>query len=241
MKKFAIAAAAASIIAVPAVAIAGPTAITLKTSTSATKSGTKAKPAAQTLTVTIGATPPGNYAAARAIVSLDKNFKFNNAKFPTCTEAKVKAGGSECKAGSKVGAGSAQAIVSSKPDGSPLGTTIASNLTLTAFNGPNNKFYILTQATNPLKIQEVIVGTLKNATGKYAKKLDADIPAELETVSGFRPTLTKFSLKVGKTFNKVPYIATTGCSAGDWAFKAQIFYTDNTQKTAVSGTNCKSG
>jgi hypothetical protein len=241
LKKYAVAALAASLVVGPAVAIAGPTELTLKTRTKATKAGTKAKPAAQVLTTTILASPAGNYAAASAVVSLDKNFKFNTSKFRSCSEADVKAGGSDCPIGSKVGTGTAQAVVTRRPDGSDLGTTIASNLTLNAWNGGNNRLYILVQATNPLKIQEVIVGRLQNATGKFGKKLNAEIPPELETVSGFRPTLTKFTLKVGATYKGVPYIQTTGCNGGKWNFASTVNYTDGDSKSATSRTNCTAG
>ena len=235
MKKLALAASAAALVAAPAVAIAGPTAFSLKTSTQFTKSGTTAKPAPQVLTTTITASPAGDYAAARAVVSLDKNFKFNTSKFPACSLAKVKAGtSSTCPAGAKVGTGTATAVVAAA-------NNVASNLTVTAFNGGNNKLYMRVQTQNPIPVDDVMVGTLKSATGKYGKKLDVEIPPGLESVSGFRPTLTKFRVKIGATRNKVPYIATTGCSAGDWSFKAQVFYTDGTNASGVSGSNCTKG
>lgn len=241
MKKLVIAVTAASLTLGPAIAIAGPTELTLKTRTKATKSGSKAKPAAQTLTTTILATPPGNYAAASAVVFLDKNFKFNTSKFRSCSEAKVKAGGTNCPIGSKVGTGTAEAVVSTRSDGSSLGTTIASNLKLNAWNGGNGKLFILAQAENPIRIKEVIVGRLQNASGKFGKKLNAEIPPELETVSGFRPTLTKFVLKVGATYKGVPYIQTTGCNGGKWNFASTVNYTDDTRKSATSRTNCTAG
>lgn len=232
MKRIALAATAAALVVTPAVALAGPTAFTLKTSTLSTKAGTTAKPRPQTLTVTITASPAGDYAAASANVWLDKNYKFNTTKFPTCSLAKVRAG--TCPSGAKVGAGTATAVVAAA-------NNVASNLTVTAYNGANNKLYMRVQTQNPIPIDDVMVGKLVKASGKYGRRLAVEIPEGLETVSGFRPTLTKFRVKIGATRNKVPYIATTGCSAGDWSFKAQVFYTDGTNQSGVASSNCTKG
>lgn len=233
MKKFALAAATA-VLATTAVApaVAGPTEFRLKSTVASSKAGTKTGPKPVTLTTLITSGPPGEYAAASALVSLDKHFKFNTTKFATCTETQVFDG--KCGAKAKVGSGTATAVVAAA-------NNVASNLTVTAFNGKNNTLYILLDTKNPIPVRGVMVGKLKNATGKFGKKLDVTIPQSLQSVSGFTPTLTSFRLKIGAVSKGVPYIQSTGCSAGKWNFAAVVNYNDGTKGEGTSSAKCKAG
>lgn len=234
MKKFllAVAGAAAVTATVVPAAQAGPATAGLKVTTTSTKAGTKAKPRAQGVKFTLTASPAGEYAAKRAIVSLDKNYKFNTTKFGKCAEAVVQEDPGSCPAASKVGSGKATAVVAKL-------NNLTSTLKVTAFNGGKDKLFLRVETKEPIEIAAVLVGKLKPATGKFGRKLDVTIPESLQNIGGAIPTLTEFITKIQKTNKGVPYIATTGCSGGKWNFRAQVFYTDNTDTTADTKVNCK--
>lgn len=233
MKKFAVAASAAMLVAAAATpAVAGPTEFSLKNTVASSKAGTKTGPKPVVLTTQIKSGPAGEYAAASAIVWLDKHFKFNTTKFATCTEAQVM--DDACGAKAKVGSGTATAVVAAA-------NNVASNLKVTAFNGKNNTLYILLDTKNPIPVRGVMVGKLQNASGKFAKKLSVTIPDSLQKVSGFTPTLTDFKLKIGAVSKGVPYIQSTGCSAGKWNFAAVVNYNDGTKGEGTSSAKCKAG
>lgn len=235
MRKLAFAAVAASVaavgIAVPASAINGEQGLAVQVSPS--KHGTAKKPAAVKLKVTTTTKPAANdspFATKQAVISFDKNLVFNGAKFKSCTAAAVQASEASCPAGSKVGSGTAQ--------GSALGIT--QNLTVTAFNGPKGKSLLLhVTGSAPLAIDSVINATLKNASGKFGKKLVVPIPANLQQpVPGTFATLLSFITTVKAKSGKTPYVGLKGCTKKKLNFKGDFTYTDGTSKSATATAKC---
>jgi len=200
----------------------------------ANKAGTTAKPRSiKTLTIDITTTPAPDdppFATKQTIVYFDKNLVFNSKKFPNCPAARIQQNKANCPAGSKVGSGTAQ--------GNALGQI--ENLTVEIFNGPNNRVNLLVRGSAPLVINSVIEGRLTTASGKFARKLVVDIPANLQQpLTGVYATLTKFVTKVSATRNGVPYIALKGCTGGKLQFRGTFSYTDGTSKTADDTANCR--
>jgi hypothetical protein len=224
-------------VALAPAAQAGPTQFEMKVSHKSSQTGTKAKPRANTIKVELPAGPAGKYAAKKATISLDKNWVFNTAKLPSCTQSKVQNDPDGCNPGSKIGKGTARGIVSHDQTG---GEEIVQDLRVDAFNGgKNNKIYFLVRGDKPVEINAVLVGTLKNASGKYGKKLDVVIPASLQNIAGFVPTLVNFITTIDKTVKGVPAVASKGCTGGKWNWGAKIFYTDGSTVQDTATTKCR--
>lgn len=203
---------------------------------SPTKAGTKAKPrnASLSITLTTPAPPAGKqFATERAKISLPRGLKFNGAKFPECTAAKLQSGGpAACPSGSKIGSGSANATA--------LNGQINAALTVTAFNASKGKkLLLLVRGSQPIQINSVIEGTLKSTTSaSYGSILDVTLPANLKSIAGAQPTLTKFVTKISATRNKVGYIQSTSCPSGGWKFKAALTFTDGDTGTGTDKVTC---
>jgi hypothetical protein len=218
---------------ITAVASAIQGAQTVSVSLKSNRAGSKEKPRSVsrvtvvTTTTPVAGEPP--FATRRAVIHFDKNLVFGNSKFAKCAQSVVQANPSNCPSGSKVGSGSATAQPST---GGQVFPKIA------AYNGPGGKIFLL--VTEPtFSVKSVLVGTLKTDTGKYGRKLDVAIPANLQNIGGIVVTLTKFTTSVGGTAKGTPYVALKGCSGGKLSFKGDFFYTDNTTKSATSTANCR--
>lgn len=212
--------------------------LTVKTSQSA--AGTKKKPRKLVLDVSVGTravndAETGTFASTKTVIYFDKNLKFNNSKFPTCTETAVAA--HTCKAASKVGAGSAAATLKA-----PNGANIQPTFKITAWNGPNNTLILELKGQGGFSDQEkVIVGKLKSASGKYGKKLDVDIPLNVQQpVAGLKATITKFQTKINATYKGKNYVETVGCTAKKYNFAGDFYFDDGTSiKGVTETTKCK--
>jgi hypothetical protein len=208
---------------------------TVSLSVQQSKAGTKSKPrSVGKLTVVTTTTPVAGetpFATSRAVIHFDKNIVFGSSKFPSCAESVVQSNPASCPAGSKVGSGSAIAQPST---GGQVAPKIA------AYNSSNGKKILLLVTEPTFQVKSVLVGTLKTDTGKYGRKLDVAIPANLQNVGGIVVTLTKFTTIVGGTRKGTPFVGLKGCSGGKLAVKGDFFYTDNTTKSAVNTANCKS-
>lgn len=171
----------------------------------------------------------GTYGTTQAVIHFDKNLKFNNAKFPTCSEAKISADASKCPSGSKIGSGGATAVV---------GTSglIIVNPSIVAWNGPKNTLNLqLITKPGENDASGVIVGKLKNDTGKFGKKLVVTIPKKFQQpVTGLFATLTRFRTKVGRTVNGVNYVESVGCKGTSYKFAGDFTYTDGTSVKGVA-------
>jgi hypothetical protein len=208
---------------------------TISVKVSPATAGTAQKAANVGLDVLTTTTPVAGekaFAVTRAVIRFDKNLTFNPAKFAKCDLAAVEnAAGTTCTSRSKIGSGSGQALAGG------LGGVPAA-LNITAYNGGGKTIYLLVENTT-FNLKKALVGTLRNATGKYGKKLDVVIPAGLQTVAGLPITLTAFNVKVKGLSKGVPYAGLKGCSGGKLHFAGQFFYNDGSSKSATSSTSCK--
>ena len=202
-----------------------------------TRAGTKAKPRSvgKLTVVTTTSIVPGEspWAATAATIHFDKNVVFNSSKFPKCSQSQVQLDDSKCPKGSRVGGGSAQSTLFA-------GTAVSGNPapTVRAYNGSNNHLFLLVNNASPA-VRAVMVGTLKPDTGKYGRKLDVLIPANLQNVAGIIITLTQFTTRVGGTAKGTPYVGLKGCTGGKLNVKGDFFFSDNTNKSALSTANCR--
>jgi hypothetical protein len=212
---------------------------TISVSLLSNRAGTKEKPrSVSQLTVQTNTTPaPGEppFATKQAVIHFDKNLVFGNAKFASCSKTTVQTNPTRCPAGSRVGSGSAVARLSTGGQVAP---------TITAYNGPrtasgNGKLFLLVREPT-FQVNAVLDGTLKPDTGKYGRKLDVLIPGNLQQVAGIVITLTQFTTRVRGTAKGTPYVGLRGCSGGKLSFKGDFFFTDNTNKSALTTANCRS-
>jgi hypothetical protein len=198
------------------------------------RAGTKAKPrSVSRLTVVTATTPVAGeppFATKQAVIHFDKNLVFGTSKFASCSKTVVQTNPANCPAGSKVGGGSAVARLSTGGQVQP---------TITAYNGPNGRKIFLLVKEPTFNVNAVLDGTLKPDTGKYGRKLDVLIPANLQNVAGIIITLTQFTTRVGGTAKGTPYVGLKGCTGGKLSFKGDFFFTDNTSKSAVTTANCR--
>jgi hypothetical protein len=208
---------------------------TMTIKTSPTKAGTKKKPRNVTLDVTTTTTPKANepaFAVARAQISFDKNLVFNAKKFPSCAQDKVEdPAGAKCPAGSKIGGGSAKALV-----GGPGGQN--ADLSVTAYNGPGGDTLYLLVKNQAFNVNKALVGTLRKGSGKYGKKLDVVIPGPLQQVAGLSITLTEFKVKVKATRKGVPYVGLAGCTGRKLNYTGAFFYSDGSAKRVDATSKC---
>ena len=217
--------------------------------------GTSSKPKGQTLNYRVtlgtddGTSPP---TTATTTVSFGKGIRFNAGKFPTCTLSTLNSKGpSACPKGSKVGTGSASALVGGSPgEAAPSTTEI---LKVTAFNGPGGKSYLLyLDGDSPATIKQAIEGTLGTGSGDYGYTLTVTIPPNLQQpVPGLFAPLVDFSVKTGGTLTKtktkkvkgkkkkiktkINYIETIGCTGGQWKFGQSFNFANDTNVLTTDG------
>ncbi len=214
--------------------------LTVKTTGS---KGTKAKPKAIKLavTTTTNAKDPaldGTYGTTKAVIHFDKNLKFNNAKFPTCTVAVVNATpkGTGCAKGSKVSIDKGSAA---KAQGGTGASAIKANPAIIAFNGPSNTLILkLVSPAGEFDATGTIVAKLSSDKGKYGKKLVVPIPKKYYDQFGIKITLQKFATVVSATYKKTPYVVSTGCTRGKYQFAGDFTFTDGTKASAKSTSKC---
>jgi hypothetical protein len=213
-------------------AIQGTQAISVKLQSN--RAGTKAKPrSVSRLTIVTATTPVAGeppFATRQAVIHFDKNITFGTSKFASCAKSVVQTNPANCPSGSKVGGGSAVARLSTGGQVAP---------TITAYNGPNGKKIFLLVKEPTFNVNAVLDGTLKTDTGKYGRKLDVAIPANLQNVAGIIITLTQFTTRVGGTAKGTPYVGLKGCTGGKLSFKGDFFFTDNTSKSALTTASCR--
>lgn len=245
MRKFVLPAAIAAATAVGTVGIAFAADVEqgLKVTVAPSKAGTAAKPKAITLKVSTPAKPSPTaapYATTKAVITFDKNIKFNTSKFKFCSEAIISAqGDSGCPAGSKVGTGTAvaQGVGTDTATGAPLNVGGRENLKITIFNGKNNGLFLHLVGTAPLPINATMIGSLKG------RVLTVNIPENLQTpiksaAGNVFAELYEFNTTVKATYKKVPYVTLVGCTARKLTTKGTFYYTDKTSKTVSTTTAC---
>jgi hypothetical protein len=206
---------------------------TISVKTTVNRAGTKSKPRSVGRITVVTATTPAPtdapFATSRAVIHFDKNLVFGNSKFDSCRQTVVQTNPTSCPTGSRIGGGSAVARLSTGSQVTP---------TITAFNGPSGKLFLLVREPT-FNVNSVLVGTLKTDTGKYGRKLDVAIPQNLQNVAGIIITLTQFTTRVGGTSGRTPYVGLKGCSGGKLSYKGDFFFTDGTSKSATTTSNCR--
>jgi hypothetical protein len=213
LRKYLIAALAAALsIAVAATAIgAGPASGTL--SITPTKAGTKKKPRAIALKLSVKNETPGT-TASRIDVFLPRFVRASGKGLKTCSASK--AAGNHCPRGSKAGSGTSNALVNpTSPTPAPL------HFKVTVFNGGLNKLLFLLQQKNeqgqviPSGVTKVLTGRLTRASGaNFYQKLRINIPDDLQqpapgVYSALQDLTTTLSLKT----RKHSLLRTVGCPA----------------------------
>jgi hypothetical protein len=208
------------------------------------RAGTASEPrSVGRLTVTTG-TPitPGEapWAATRAVIHFDRNIVFNPRNFGTCSVNQIRQDATRCPSSSRVGTGSAAATVFSGP-------AATANVTprVTAYNGPrtasgNPRIFLLVVEPQ-FNVRDVMTGTLKPDTGRYARKLDVAIPTKLQNAGlpGITISLTRFQTSVGGTRRGTPFVALRGCSGGKLNYKGDFTFTDGTTLSDTSTATCR--
>ena len=199
------------------------------------KAGTAAKPksvGALTVDMKVALDPTDKAFATRsAVIHFDRNLVFNSSKFASCTEQQVRDGSAVC-AKAKIGSGKAVGVATQ--------LNLQANLAVTAYNGPQGKSILLhVVGTQPMNIDDVIVGQLKPDSGAFGRKLVVSIPENLQAPSGITATLTSFLTKVGGSAKGTPYVALKGCSGGKLKFKGDFVFTDGSKQSPTSTSACK--
>lgn len=201
------------------------------------KKGTKAKPSAISLNVLTGtkgsgSTPNGTFGTKKAVIHFDKNIKFNNKKFPTCTADVVAKDATKCPAGSKVGTGSADAQINPEPG-------LKANPSIVAYNGPNGQFFLklIKGASDAVDSSGVIPAKLGTDSGKYGSKLTVSIPAIFYYQLGLPITLTRFLTNVKATFKGTSYVTSVGCTGGKYNFGGDFTFVQVAKGTNAETTN----
>jgi hypothetical protein len=239
MRKIAlIAATTAASFSVAAIAQAIEVDQTFKVATTGAK-GTKAKPRALKLDVTIGTTAKdgssdGTYGTQKVVVHFDKFQKFNSAKFPKCSLATVATRPENCPKGSLIGKGSANAVAGA-------GGSVKVSPTIEAYNDKNNKIHLkLIAKPGAFDSQAILTGTIKKDTGKYGSKLDVPIPAKLQRNLGLFVTINRFNVVISnKAYKGTPFVVSTGCAKSKkYSYKGDFTLTDGTKDTVTTTSKC---
>ena len=210
-------------------------------SVSPSKVGTKKKPKPAKLTLEVK-NEDSSQTADGLEVFVAKNIKTSFKGLKKCSAARLEAEGkSACPSGSRVGAGTADAIA-----GVNTGAPAALRFNVTAFIIGANKigFYLEQQGG---EIRVMATGTFKRASGLYGSVLDVDIPqlarefppGTFNGLVGLKTTLYK---KVGKN----SLLRSNGCpSTRNLPFKVVIHFMNNpnppkAEEVEATGTaNCR--
>jgi hypothetical protein len=205
LKKFAILAIAiTSMLAVTAVAVAqyALPVVNLTGSISPTKAGKKKKPRAAVLKAVFTVNKESNSTASRIVYSLPKNVKLDGKGFKFCTATQINnQGTASCPAKSKVGTGSATAVVG--PRQSPL------NFTVGIYAASRNSLAL--SLTGPLAI--ALPGAITKAGGKFGQKITVDIPTRVQQpVAGLYGNITGVTANIGCVPTSNSQGTVTGCT-----------------------------
>jgi len=185
-----IAVALVATLAVAAVAVAQYALPVTKLTASATptKGGTKKKPKNGQLKVSFTVNKESNVTADQIVFLLPKNAKVSGKGFRFCPATKINnEGASSCPKGSKVGRGTAQALVG------PNKT--AFNFAITIYAGSKSEIAML--LTGP--ITRALTGSIGNAGGNFGNKITVDVPPEIQQpIKGLYADITAVSATIGK-------------------------------------------
>ncbi len=176
------------------------------------------------------------FATANAKLYISRNGITNNRHFPSCSTSRIQQDEKLCPSGSRVGTGTGRGI----------GIGLDEPVTVTLFNRAQGRgIILLIVGKSPLIIREVVVGRL--VTLRYSKRyryrlsftvpqnLQSPAPGIIAALKDFQTTIPiQYLRKNGhwrrwhsgsRKGQRIPYIATTGCSGGRWYGKYIAEYT----------------
>jgi hypothetical protein len=215
--------AAATALGGTSAAIAQGTGGTLKVKVKPGKAGTKRNPKAIRLSLSV--TNNNQSLTAKTIqIFLPKNAKVSAAGRRFCAQEKVIVPGAPgCPSSSKVGVGTASALVGV---GTSSPTPLNFKVTAVLLSKKKIGFGIYGQE---LPVDVVAVGTLGKASGKYGSKLSIAIPIQArQPAPSTYAGLVSLNTVLGSTKGKNPLITTNGCPKNkQHAFKAVIGFEPN--------------
>jgi hypothetical protein len=186
-------------------------------SVSPSKAGKKKKPKNETLNLTVTNNNEQRSASALDIKS-PKTITVSGKGFPKCSQATLEGNGKDaCPKGSKVGSGSASALLGVN-GGTPQPLTF--DVTAYAAGAKRINFYLEGVELPALKL--VAPGTIKG------RNLHVDIPEAAQqpipgTWAGLKSLTTKLGAKKGKHY----VVASTGCAGKKHKFTTTITFVDN--------------
>jgi hypothetical protein len=217
VRKFLVAALAASIVMGGAgAALAQTTAPLLKVSVSPTKAGTKKKPKNTRIHLTVVNNDPKKSLSSVAI-TIPKTLKLSGKGFKRCSELFLNSNGpAACPKGSKIGGGSADALVGvNGPSQTPL------HFVVTAFVGGKHAINFYLHSTgSPVNV--VAPGKVKG------HKLIVTVPqAAQQPVPGVWAGLVSLDTKLKGKAGKNLLVASTGCKGGKDKFAAALTFANN--------------
>jgi hypothetical protein len=204
--------------------------ITVAAKLSPTKAGTKAKPAATKVTVSVTNNPASKTTAKQIAISFPKTLKLSTKGLTACTKSDsvIETGPSKvCKA-SIAGKGTASALLNpNAPTPAPL------SFTVTPIVGKNEILFFLQQS--PGNVQAVLHGKISGSklTIAIPDFLQMPAPGVYSALNGLSTTM---SLKKGKS----SLISSTGCSGGSQKIGVTISYAPNPSPPTASSASSSS-
>lgn len=133
-------------------------------------------------------------------VWLPKDWRYNGAKHPVCTVAKLHRGGpSACPP---------ESIMGGPTGGIEPADDLNPPARVTVINGGQAKMYFWTVLQNPARVQAAVTGTVtKLSSPRWSYRIHADNPGSLQVVAGIPITPDSFRA----SFGRGDWIATTRC------------------------------
>ena len=179
------------------------------------KAGTPSKPQGVRISGTAWMDMPGDYEpplVQNVDVWIGPGGRYNGGKHPACSLSVISRSGPRgCPARSIMGAGTALASA----DGIPTRPKI------TIVNGGQSRIYFYTVMTNPARVQAPVIADIKPTTGRWAYKIHATIPRNLQIVAGITILLERLTMQAGRG----DWIVTTSCpSSRRWVYHAEVTF-----------------
>jgi hypothetical protein len=187
------------------------------------RAGTPERPQGVTLDLALELGSPGDVEpplATRADVVLPEGTRFDGGAVPACRRATLaRKGPRGCPGGSVVGEGTAVADAD----------TSRSEGTIAVVNGGADAVFLFTTLTNPVRVQAVVPGTIRDG------RLRLTFPEELQVVAGVPLALRELRIRAGRD----GWLATTACPAGGWRIDAAVEFDDGTRAERAETVPCE--
>ena len=200
------------------------------------KAGTKKKPKAVSVKLEISSNKAAGTTASRIEIFAPKGLKMNPRGFPVCSEdTLINDGPGACPKGSKVGSGTAAAVVN------PRGAAPAPvSFTNTFYVASRNRLNINLISSDE-SINRTFPVRIGSARGKYGQKLTIDIPADLQQPApGIYSALTDITTTLkgtaGRGSRKHGLWELSACSARKLDFQTRISYVGNPDPPAAANS-----